>query len=150
MGSTTSTTSTARASSKSKERGPWVCILAQRDAGGEWETVGQPLEDVDFDSQAVAYDFCEKRNRRGNVRFDWGNDPIMAWVAVRADALGKLKAHRPIADAPAELAPVARGLSDSNRRRQNRADDGDEVDADEDDGGGGDEDEAGQMMLAFG
>ncbi|MFN0130826.1 MAG: hypothetical protein ACKV19_29535 [Verrucomicrobiales bacterium] len=162
--------STAATESK-PARSAWVVVLAERDASGEWRTTGEPVPEVDFNVQADAYAYAQKRNKQWNAKFDWADDPSMAFVAVRADALGRLRSHQPIGEAPAERAPVgeepAVRLAPARRGRprereedvQDDAEDADEdhdgerddQDGPEDDGDGHlDEDEAGQMLLALG
>lgn len=69
----------------------WEIVLAERNEAGEWHTVGEPVPDVDFMEQALAYDFAERENKRRIGRgFDWANDPGRAWVAVRVGTRGRL------------------------------------------------------------
>lgn len=70
----------------------WEIILAERDADGEWHTVGEPVPDAHFETLDVAQAYEEARNRRQfGRRFDWMADPSKAWVAVRIGQRGRLR-----------------------------------------------------------
>jgi hypothetical protein len=76
---------------QAEEEGAWEIVMAERDDAGEWRTVGEPVPDVDFTDQGLAYDFAESRNRREfGRRFCWTTDPSKAWVMVQAGMRGRL------------------------------------------------------------
>ncbi|MFN0130857.1 MAG: hypothetical protein ACKV19_29700 [Verrucomicrobiales bacterium] len=84
--------STAATNRKKPSRLSWLIALAERDASGEWCTVGSPLDGVEFVDQGLAYDYVMKKNRSWNAKFGLCDHPSVAWVAVRSDALGRLAA----------------------------------------------------------
>jgi hypothetical protein len=73
-----------RGASRGASWSVWEIILAERDEGGEWHTVGQPVPDAHFEALDHAQAYADSRNHRQFGRgFDWLVEPARGWIAVR-------------------------------------------------------------------
>jgi hypothetical protein len=91
MGRTRKAT-TATSRPRTKPRGPWVVIMAERDASGEWLTVGESVPGYIFSAMGDATDHANQMNQSDfGRRFDWLDNPGRAWVAVPVGQRGRLR-----------------------------------------------------------
>ena len=62
--------------------------LAERDDGGEWRLVGEPVPDARFDCMETAHLYAGNRNRRDFGKgFDWLRNPPRAWLVIPKNGL---------------------------------------------------------------